>query len=120
MQRIDKWLWFSRALKSRSLAAAAVVEGRIRINGVKIDAPAKQVKAGDVVTASLPERVLVWKVLEDGTRRGPATESRLLYEDVAPPAPASPAHPPAERDHGAGRPTKQERRAINRLLGRDE
>lgn len=123
MQRIDKWLWFSRALKTRSLAAAAVVDGRIRINGVRVDAPAKAVKPGDVVTATLPERVLVWKVLAPGERRGPASESRLLYEDVAPPAASAERsvaeQAPGERDDGAGRPTKQERRAIDRLLGRD-
>lgn len=117
MQRIDKWLWFSRALKTRSLAAAAVSDGRVRVNGVRIDAPAKAVKPGDVVTIGLPERTLVWKVVADGERRGPASEARLLYEGLSPPAPV--AEPDAGgREPGTGRPSGRERRAIDRLLGR--
>ncbi|MET0604975.1 MAG: RNA-binding S4 domain-containing protein, partial [Beijerinckiaceae bacterium] len=113
--RIDKWLWFARALKTRTLAATAVSEGRIRLNGGRIDAPSRVVRVGDVVTASLPERVLVWKILAEGDRRGPASEARLLYEDLAPPErPAAPTLDPAgAREPGAGRPTKQERRAID-------
>lgn len=118
MERIDKWLWRSRALKTRSLAAAAVADGRVRLNGARIDAPAKQIRVGDVVTVTLPERVLVWKVLDFGERRGPAPEARLLYEDLSPPA--APAAAAERRDAPAAgpRPTKQERRAMDRLLGR--
>jgi len=88
----------------------------VRLNGARIDAPAKTVRAGDVVTVSLPERVLVWKVLEMGERRGPAAEARLLYEDMSP---AVTAPTPREAPSPGARPTKQERRAMNRLLGRD-
>lgn len=113
MQRIDKWLWYSRALKTRSLAAAAVSEGRVRVNGVRIDAPAKAVKPGDVVTIGLPARTLVWKVIAGGERRGPASEAQRLYDDLSPPDQGA-----GDRSPRAGRPEKRERRAIDRLLGR--
>ena len=120
MQRIDKWLWFSRALKTRSQAAAAVAEGRIRVNGVRIDAPAKSVKAGDVITAALTGRLLVWKVLADGDRRGPAEEARALYEDLSPGSPPRPDddRPAPDPSSAHERPGKSEKKAIDRLLNR--
>lgn len=122
-QRIDKWLFFSRAVKSRSLAAKIVVAGRVRINRDKAAQASDTVKPGDVLTVTLEGRILVWKVLSCGTRRGPADEARLLYEDMSPaPAPKDEAVAdaiPALRDAGSGRPTKRERRQTDRLLGDD-
>ena len=83
-QRIDKWLFFSRAVKSRSLAAKLVVSGRVRINRDKAAQASDLVKAGDVLTITLDRRIMVWKVLNPGTRRGPAEEARQLYEDMSP------------------------------------
>lgn len=120
-QRIDKWLFFARAVKSRSLAARLVVAGRVRINRDKAAQASDLVRAGDVLTIALDRRILVWKVLAAGTRRGPAEEARGLYEDVSPrPAPHDPALPDAAaplRHAGSGRPTKKERRQTDRLLG---
>ncbi|MDX8465825.1 RNA-binding S4 domain-containing protein [Mesorhizobium sp. VK23B] len=122
-QRIDKWLFFSRAVKSRSLAAKLVVAGRVRINRDKAAQASDLIKAGDVLTITLDRRILVWKVLNCGTRRGPAEEARLLYEDMSqPPTPRGEAVPdaiPALREAGSGRPTKRERRQTDRLLGDD-
>jgi ribosome-associated heat shock protein Hsp15 len=122
-QRIDKWLFFSRAVKSRSLAAKLVVAGRVRINRDKAAQASDLVKAGDVLTMTLERRILVWKVLDCGTRRGPAEEARQLYEDMSPPpAPKGEAVAdaiPALREAGSGRPTKRERRQTDRLLGED-
>jgi len=122
-QRIDKWLFFSRALKSRSLAAKVVVAGRVRINRDKAAQASDLIKPGDVLTITLEGRILVWKVLDCGTRRGPAEEARLLYEDMSPtPTPKGGAVPdaiPALREAGSGRPTKRERRQTDRLLGGD-
>jgi len=122
-QRIDKWLFFSRAVKSRSLAAKLAVLGRVRINSDKAAQASDLVKPGDVLTITLERRIFVWKVLATGTRRGPAEEARLLYEDMSPPpAPKGEAVPdaiPALRDAGSGRPTKRERRQTDRLLGDD-
>ena len=78
------------------------------------------VKAGDVVTVALDRVVRVMKVTGFAERRGDADAARLLYEDLTPISPARAAEPvTAERDAGSGRPTKQERRALDRLLGRE-
>ncbi|MGN6143559.1 MAG: RNA-binding S4 domain-containing protein [Mesorhizobium sp.] len=120
-QRIDKWLFFARAVKSRSLAAKLVVAGRVRVNRDKAAQASDTVKAGDVLTITLDRRILVWKVLAPGTRRGPAEEARTLYEDMSPaPAAHDPALPDAVapvRQAGSGRPTKRERRQTDRLMG---
>lgn len=84
-QRIDKWLFFARVVKSRSLAAKLVQAERVRVNREKIDHAAFVVKPGDVLTISLDRRVLVYRILDAGTRRGPATEARSLYEDLSSP-----------------------------------
>ena len=122
-QRIDKWLFFSRAVKSRSLAAKLVVAGRVRINRDKAAQASDLVKPGDVLTITLDRRIFVWKVLGAGVRRGPADEARTLYEDMSPPpTPKGEAIPdaiPALREAGSGRPTKRERRQTDRLLGDD-
>lgn len=120
-QRLDKWLFFTRVVKSRSLAAKLAVSGRVRINRDKASQSSDLVKPGDVLTITLDRRILVWKVLDTGTRRGPAPEARTLYEDMSPPP--SPAEiPDAQaplREVGSGRPTKKERRITDRLLGRE-
>ncbi|WP_214469728.1 RNA-binding S4 domain-containing protein [Mesorhizobium sp. dw_380] len=122
-QRIDKWLFFSRAVKSRSLAAKLVVAGRVRINRDKAAQASDLVKAGDVLTITVDRRIFVWKVLGAGVRRGPAEEARTLYEDMSPPpTPKGDAVPdaiPALREAGSGRPTKRERRQTDRLLDED-
>ena len=115
-QRIDKWLFFARVAKSRSLAAKLVTAGRIRVNREKVGQAAHPVKPGDVLTVTLDRRVLVYRILGSGVRRGPATEARTLYEDLTPVAEQAPAAPPT-REPGAGRPTKKERRALDRLNG---
>lgn len=122
-QRIDKWLFFSRAVKSRSLAAKLVVAGRVRINRDKAAQASDMVRPGDVLTITLDRRIFVWKVLGTGIRRGPAEEARTLYEDMSPPpTPKGEAIPdaiPALREAGSGRPTKKQRRETDRLLGED-
>ncbi|PRD43901.1 RNA-binding protein [Phyllobacterium phragmitis] len=125
-QRIDKWLFFARVVKSRSLAAKLAVGGRVRVNRDKVDQASHPVKVGDVLTVTLDRRVLVYRVLATGHRRGPAEEARLLYQDVSPqPSPqdggqAGPGGLAPLRDAGSGRPTKRERRLTDRLRDRDE
>ena len=82
-QRLDKWLWFARIVKSRTLAARLVVDGFVRVNAMRTEDPAKPVKTDDVLTVALDRQVRVLKVLAPGSRRGPFTEARLLYEDLA-------------------------------------
>jgi ribosome-associated heat shock protein Hsp15 len=117
-QRLDKWLWYCRVVKTRSLAARLVSEGKVRLNRVRVDKPRQAVKPGDVLTVAVHERVRVLKVVAPGVRRGPAVEARALFEEIAEPGlrPATPnAAPPGQRERGQGRPTKRERREIDRL-----
>jgi ribosome-associated heat shock protein Hsp15 len=122
-QRIDKWLWHVRVVRTRSTAAALAVSGHVRVNGQRIDAASRTVRVGDVVTVALNRSVRVLKVAGFAERRGAAEAARVLWEDLTP-APAQPGEPesaaPGLRGQGAGRPTKRERRAIDRLRGEDE
>ncbi len=119
--RIDKWLWQARFFKSRTLAAKYVGEGRLRLNGVRVAKSHASVKAGDVLTFPVRSHVRVIEIKALGTRRGPAAEAQKLYDDLSPPdAPAKKAAsdnpaPVAPREPGAGRPTKRERRDLDRL-----
>ncbi|MBL8711049.1 MAG: RNA-binding S4 domain-containing protein [Rhodospirillaceae bacterium] len=124
--RLDKWLWFARFVKSRSLATALVASGRLRVNGQPTPKAHYAVKPGDVLTFPLGTHIRVIKVLALGARRGPAPEAQALYEDLEPPTNKSPgAHGDGaeaggeapRRDPGSGRPTKRERRAIDNLIG---
>ena len=87
LQRIDRWLWFARIAKSRTLAQALIERGKVRMNRVKIDKTSTTVRLGDVLTLSLGPRVLSIEVLGIGSRRGPAAEAQALYRDLAPPRP---------------------------------
>ncbi|WP_072396072.1 RNA-binding S4 domain-containing protein [Hyphomicrobium sp. CS1GBMeth3] len=118
-QRLDKWLWFARLAKSRTLAATAVVEGKIKVNRVKAEKASQTVKVGDVITSRLRRTVRVLKIAGLGERRGPAAEAQLLYEDLTPPAERNEQREDAgswgERTAGSGRPTKRDRRQIEEL-----
>jgi len=92
-QRIDKWLVFARVVKSRSLAARLVQAGRVRRNRDKAQQTSDTVNVGDVLTITLDRRILVYRVLHAGLRRGTAEEARRLYEDLSPAASGEPAPP---------------------------
>ncbi len=116
--RLDKWLWFARFVKSRSLGTKLVVDGNMRINGAPTHKAHYAVKVGDVLTFALGKHIRVIKIAALGMRRGPAPEARLLYEDLDPPAPRdAPVRDAAfeARDEGAGRPTKRDRRQTANL-----
>jgi ribosome-associated heat shock protein Hsp15 len=125
--RLDKWLWYARFHKSRTLAAVVCSTGRIRLNGHLVNKAHQMVRPGDVLTFPQGKRIRVIRVLALGARRGPAAEARVLYEDVTyedlttPEAEAPPARDTtvafAVREPGQGRPSKAERRALNRLRG---
>jgi ribosome-associated heat shock protein Hsp15 len=119
-QRIDKWLFFARLRKSRSLAAKSVEAGDVRVNGAPVRQPSHALRIGDVVTVSLDRHDMVVKVLQPGERRGPYEEARLLYHDMTPPPPPREERAlfeQATRERGTGRPTKRERRETDRLQG---
>ncbi len=132
-QRIDKWLWFARVTKTRTLASELVLSGKVRLNRVRIAKPSQVVRLDDVLTVNVGRRVRLLKVLGTGVRRGPAATACTLYEELT--APADPLKPlaqsslqipswhendsrPGRREPGSGRPTKKERREIDRLGGK--
>jgi ribosome-associated heat shock protein Hsp15 len=117
LQRVDKYLWYTRFFKSRTLAASVVTAGRVRINGARCEKASTIVKVGDVLTFPAGPLVRVIKVVSGGTRRGPASEAQMLYEDLTPPPEVRAAEPaaPAKREVGSGRPTKKERRETDAL-----
>ena len=129
-QRIDKWLWFARIAKTRTLAAALVVGGKVRLNRARIEKPSHYVRASDVLTVTIARRVRLLKVVGLAERRGPPAAAAALYEELTPAAdPLKPlaqsplqsrdwqedAMSPGRRPAGSGRPTKKERRDIDRL-----
>lgn len=116
-QRIDKWLFFARVAKSRTIGGKLADAGHVRVNRDKIDQASHIIKIGDVLTIGLERRVLVLRVLDGGSRRGPAAEARRLYEDISPPEPPKADRPAIDglREPGSGRPTKRNYRAIIRL-----
>jgi ribosome-associated heat shock protein Hsp15 len=118
-QRIDKWLFFARMTKSRSIAQDLIRSNHVRVNGDLVSQPSSQVKPGDRIDLTLERRNLVLVVKAGGERRGPFEEARLLYEDLSP----SPEETKrltlfeqAQRTQGSGRPTKKERRDTDRLF----
>ena len=88
-QRLDKWLFFSRAVKSRTLAQKLIEAGAVRVNAQRTLAPDRQVGAGDVLTMTINRRLLVWRIRDPGNRRGPAAEAAALYEDLTPSLPGA-------------------------------
>jgi ribosome-associated heat shock protein Hsp15 len=116
-QRLDKWLWCARFFKGRSLAAELCQSGRLRLSGRIISKAGQTVRPGDVLTFPLGAHIRVVRVLALAERRGPAPEARALYDDLAPILPPADdaTAAVAERERGAGRPTKAQRRAIDRL-----
>ena len=122
--RIDKWLWAARFFKTRSLAADAVSAGKVEVNGERVK-PAKLLQPGDQVTIRLGPYQHVVDVRALSERRGPATVAATLYEETAESLAARAKlaeqlrmAPAAFVYEEKGRPTKRDRREIDRF--RDE
>lgn len=115
--RLDKWLWYARFCKTRSLATAICRHGDVRVNKFHVRKSNYAVRSGDVLTFAQGPRIRVIRITALGTRRGPAAEAQSLYEDMSPPMPPRQRRVPVSglREPGAGRPTKRERRATDRL-----
>ncbi|GFO83566.1 MAG: RNA-binding protein S4 [Methyloceanibacter sp.] len=110
-QRLDKWLWCARLAKTRSAATRLIADGKVRINGKRVRKASRIVQPGDVVTATPPGRLVVWRVRDSAERRGPAPLAQTLYEDLTPPV--EEAADEAQTEMRAGkRPTKRDRRRI--------
>ncbi len=122
--RVDKWLWSVRAYKTRTQAGDACAAGKVLVNG-EIAKPATKIKVDDEVTARRRDRTLIYGVVEIIEKRVSAVKAAECFDD------RSPALPPrdpgdvalgafAQRERGAGRPTKRDRREIERLRGGHE
>ncbi|MFZ1815162.1 MAG: RNA-binding S4 domain-containing protein [Rhizobiaceae bacterium] len=111
--RIDRWLWFARLARSRTLAQRLVKSGKVRLNRQKIATSSQMLKCGDILTLSLPQGVRVLEVIAMADRRGPFSQARELYRDLSPPAQSSPDDPVS-----IGRPDSRKRREARSLRGR--
>jgi ribosome-associated heat shock protein Hsp15 len=81
--RIDRFLFFIRLVKSRTLAQHVVETGHVRIDGKRVEKPSEDVQAGSVVTLPLHDEVRILRIVDLPTRRGPAAEARACYQEVA-------------------------------------
>jgi ribosome-associated heat shock protein Hsp15 len=82
-QRLDKWLWHARVVRTRRDAAALANGGHIRVNGGRIAEAGRALRVGDVVTVALTQRVRILKVERFVERRGSAAAGRSLYEELS-------------------------------------
>lgn len=120
--RVDKWLWAARFFKSRSIAVTAIESGKVTVNGDRVK-PARDVKAGDSVRVRLGpyEHTVMVRAVSD--RRGPAAQAALLYEETAESREAREKlhwqlkHAAPVIDRGEGRPTKKDRRNLDKFKG---
>ena len=126
-QRLDKWLWCGRFFKSRSLATKLLGSGKLRLSGKVITKSNQLVRPNDILTFPQGHLIRVIKVLFLAERRGPAKEAELLFEDLSPITNQLDTKETSggfkanatSREPGAGRPTKSDRRAIDKLMGRN-
>ena len=123
--RLDKWLWYARFFKTRSAATKAISGGRFRLDGMVMNKPHRQALCGQVLTFIQGDRIRVIKIMALGSRRGPASEASLLYEDLTPVRDVLLKTRNVKslefeaRSKGSGRPTKLQRRATDRLKARN-
>jgi len=117
--RVDRWLWAVRLYKTRSLATDGCRGGHVKVNGASAK-PATMVKVGDRVEAFVHDRLRILEVVEVIDKRVGATSAAACVVDHSPPAPPREERltPLFDRDAGAGRPTKRERRALDRFRSR--
>ncbi|HKK63270.1 MAG TPA: RNA-binding S4 domain-containing protein [Bacteroidales bacterium] len=119
--RIDKWLWAVRVFKTRSLASEACRKGRVEIEGVSVK-PSREVKRGEVIQVRKNPVTYHYKVLDLSVKRMGAKLVPEYMKDVTPPENKEILEMQrlmswSDRKKGEGRPTKKERRDIDRLFG---
>ncbi len=115
--RVDSWIWAVRLTKTRSLATAACKAGHVRVNGDRVK-PSQSVKIGDSVRVRVGEREHIVQVSRIVAKRvGAAVAAECLVDHTPPPPPREHVAAAGIRDRGAGRPTKRDRRDLDRLRG---
>ena len=120
--RLDKWLWYARFFKTRSLATKLISSGQLRINGEVTSKPHRQAQIGQVLTFAQGSYIRVIRIDEISKRRGPAAEAAMLYTDLDPPS-ARDTNKEVRLHNsrfenrliGSGRPTKKDRRETTKL-----
>jgi ribosome-associated heat shock protein Hsp15 len=112
--RLDRWLWAVRLTKTRADAAAACRGGHVRVND-KPAKPATTVHAGDEVRARVHDTTRIVEVVKVIQKRVGAPDAVTCFIDRTPAPPPEAAIPVGRRDRGAGRPTKRDRRVLERL-----
>ena len=120
-QRLDKWLWCARFFRSRALAGKMLSARRLRLSGKIVTKAHQPVRPGDVLTFPQGSDIRVVRVVRLAERRGPAPEAQTLYDDLQPPVRPTGqerAHVEVPEAQRHGRPTKGERRALEKLRGR--
>ena len=119
--RVDKWLWAARIFKTRSIAADAIKNGRVTMNGMKVK-PSRMVKVGEVVSVRKPPITYSFKILKTIEQRVGAKLTPEVYENVTPAdqyelLEMNRISGFVDRARGTGRPTKKERRALDEFIG---
>ncbi|MBL4758566.1 MAG: RNA-binding S4 domain-containing protein [Rhizobiales bacterium] len=124
-QRIDKWLWHARIVRTRTLAATLANSGKIRLDSRRVTRASQTVRAGNIVLAPQGDHIRCLKIVGFAKRRVPAAQSTQLYEDLAPIearskstsdiSKSTSAIKSGMRESGSGRPTKRDRRLIEQL-----
>lgn len=119
--RLDKWLWVARFFKTRSLASKVISGSKLRVDGDIMSKPHRQARIGMILTFPQGNHIRVIRIKALVQHRRPASEAILLYDDLDPPKPKSETQKTelelgVIRDPGRGRPTKKDRRAIDRLM----
>ena len=120
--RLDTYLFYIRMFKSRSLATKFILSNRLRISGQVTKKSHKPISIGDVLTMTINDNIKILKVLDIPNRRGPYSEALNFYEDITPSENIQKTKVNKNNINfveRVGRPTKRERRQINRLMGRD-
>ena len=119
--RVDKWLWAARIFKTRSIAADAIKNGRVTMNGMNVK-PSRMVKVGEVVSVRKPPITYSFKILKTIEQRVGAKLIPEVYENVTPAdqyelREMNRISGFVDRARGTGRPTKKERRALDEFIG---
>ena len=118
-QRIDQWLWRARFFKTRSLAAKCAAAGKMRLdngrNIQQVPKPSQLVRSNDILTFAQGRRIRVVRVLALPERRGPAAEAATHYDDLSTPQMATEATGTDAAGRRGGRPTKRDRRQIDKF-----
>ncbi len=123
-ERIDKFLWHARFFRTRTLASRMIKTKKVKLNGLRVVKASALVTVGDILTVTREKETITLEIKALGTKRGSAPEAQTLYLDLTPDPimldPLDPRYVKAPtRERGMGRPTKADRRAMDKLRERD-